>query len=92
MSNNYAGIDYSGAPLRKTRDKLMAAIMSLEARYVREYRGARLEYAQVDTINVLLNYLKALEYHYRDDVRSKKNKEYNAAMRLFRKITTRRIG
>jgi hypothetical protein len=60
--------------------------MELEWRYDREYTGSRLEYAQVDLINVLLNYLKALEYHYRDDVRVERNPEYNKAMRLFRRI------
>lgn len=43
-------------------------------------------YTYSTLIDVLLNYLKALEYHYRDDVRAKKNPEYNAAMKLFREI------
>lgn len=64
----------------------MASIIRLEDRYDREYTGKRLEYAQPEVINTLLNYLKALEYHYRDDVRSKKNPEHAAAIRLLRKL------
>ena len=75
--------------LRKIRDKLLSVIAALEGRYDKEYHGVRLEYAQTEVINVLLNYLKALEFHYRDDVRRKKNPEYNAAMKLFRSIAGR---
>ena len=72
--------------LRQKRNKLLIAITALEAKYDQNYVGSRLEYAQTDVINVLLNYFKALEYHYRDDLRIKDNSVYNKAMRTFKEI------
>lgn len=80
--------------LIKTKRKLLSLILRLENRYTKEYTVKRIDYAQEEIINVLLNYLKALEYHYRDDVerepgaaKNKKNhKEYNEAMNFFDEI------
>ena len=78
--------------LAKIKNELLLSIIDLESRYSKEYHQHRLDYCQKDFINFLLNYLKRLEYHYRDDVnlkpKNKTDKEYKKAMRLFKKYAT----
>jgi hypothetical protein len=56
---------------KQIRNELLSAYFSLEEVYERECNHAvehhRIDYLQLEFANHLLNALKALEYHYRDD-------------------------
>ena len=76
--------------LRNIKVDLDVAFISLMGLFHKEYPAADLAtgYIQVDLINSKLNALKALEYHFRDQVvrvKSKYPKELKEALRLLNK-------
>jgi hypothetical protein len=58
--------------LKEIKDELLEAFVELEASYINGPNTSdpamRIAYLQIEICEQLLNNLKALEYHYRDDV------------------------
>lgn len=76
----------STSKLRKIKTQLTRAYNKLEREYNRKYYSSRINHIYVDEIEFLLNKIKLLEYHYRDDVeRIPKKKVYKKACKLLEK-------
>lgn len=76
------------AKLWRIQKELIGKMRKLEVRFQKEYGMFRMEYEQVKMIELVANYIKALEYHYRDNVNPTPNaKEYKAAVAAMNKYT-----
>lgn len=74
--------------LERVRDKLFKAYLNLKVVYEEEYYPGYSNYIEYDICSALLNAIKALEFHYRDNIPERRSynrhNSYKEAMKLLK--------